>query len=211
MKFDTITTIAWLVALSLSFDTTAVAAKKFHKSSKSHKQKKCSQVLYYSLSDEGENIQLYNAGPPALGNQICIFQITGPPAPDGTLPGFEVCEGDRVIFPPFNVFADDDLTNRVGFFTSTRTIVKLDETIQSAFQSARDLATIVLVFDEGSNAGSEIVFGGLNPLPMTEMMTGGGAKYAITGGVGDFVGISGDTDLSISSKENVMSFIINCH
>ena len=78
MKFDTIiNTIVWL---ALSFDTVAG-----RKSSKSHKPKKCSQVLYYDPAETFKNTQLYSAGPPALGNQDC--------GPSG-IPNLQNCSGD---------------------------------------------------------------------------------------------------------------------
>jgi len=192
MKFDTITTIVWLAALILSFDTAAVTvtAKKNGKFSKSHKQTKCSQVLYYSSQDSFDNAQLYSVGPPALGNQLC--------GPSG-IPNIDNCSGDRAVVSPTSVYKDESLTKRVGFFTRVATYVSA--TGQTVFTGA-------IVFDEGSNAGSEIVSTGFGPF--LDVLSESGLGFAITGGVGHFVGVSGDIAQRQSRTEAAGSFTINC-
>jgi len=187
MKFTTFTTITWIAALS--FDT-ATATAKFRKSSKSRKPivKKCPPTVYFNLESSFLNQQLYNAGPPALGNQTCTppFQ-TGPPGPNGEPPPFaQVCSGDRVIVSPLSVFEDEFLTQRVGFYTQVATYVG------SPLDGGETINTNVIVFDEGPNAGSEVIFSGAFPL-MDMNGTAFDSDYAIIGGVGDFVGVSGET------------------
>ena len=88
VTINAITTISWLAALS--FDTATAAGKKFRKSSKSHKHiiKKCPPTIYWDRKVESLNTQLFNSGPPALGNQLCE------PNPSG-IPGLQFCSGDR--------------------------------------------------------------------------------------------------------------------
>jgi len=189
MKFNTITTFAWLTALS--FDSAAVVvAKKFHKSSKSHKQTKCSQVLYYSNQENFDNAQLYSVGPPVLGNQFC--------GPSG-IPTFENCSGDRAIISPTSVYKDESLTKRVGFYTRVATYVSA--TAQTVFTGA-------IVFDEGSNAGSEIASTGFGTF--IDVFSESGLGFAITGGVGHFVGVSGDIAQRRDRTGAAGSFTINC-
>jgi len=61
------------------------------------------------------------------------------------------------------------------------------------------ITTGTIVFDEGQNAGSEIVFGGYGSSILPD--------YAITGGIGNFVGVSGD----VYFRGQVGSITINCH
>jgi len=196
MKFDTITTtIVWLAALILSFDTAAtVTAKKNSKNSKNSKSqkqnKKCSQVLYFSNQDNFDNAQLYSVGPPALKNQLCV--------PSGN-PTFENCSGDRAVVSPTSVYQDENLTKRVGFFTRVATYVSA--TRQTVFTGA-------IVFDEGSNAGSEIASTGFGPY--LDVFSEDGLGFAITGGVGHFIGVSGDIAQRQSRTGATGSFTINC-
>jgi len=179
MKFDTIiTTIVWL---ALSFDTAAG-----RKSSKSRKQKKCSQVLYYDPQENIEQTQLYSAGLPALGNQLC--------APIFPFP----CSGDRAIISPTTVYEDDGLLNRVGFFTRVANYVNGEG--QTVFTSA-------IVFDEGPNAGSEIVSSGSYGT-IVDIFLESGLVFPISGGVGNFVGASGDVAQKATGDKR--SLIINC-
>jgi len=194
MKFDIITTITWL---ALSFDTTAakdstfkLGPKRFLKrSSKSSKSRnkpiieKCSQVLYFDPAERTGRIQFYSAGPPALGNQLC--------GPSSSNPDLQLCPGDRGLVSPTILFSDDSLTKRIGFFTLVFTLVD---------GTGNDVTVGTIVFDEGLNSGSEIVFSGFFPL----------ISYAITGGVGDFVGVSGNLDFSQADDKSLGDITINC-
>ena len=108
------------------------------------------------------------------------------------------CFHYSAIVSPTSVFEDDSFTKRVGFFT--RTISYVTGEGQTVFTGA-------IVFEEGSNAGSEIVSAGFGPF--ADVYSPNGLVYPITGGVGNFVGLSGD----ISQRQTVDKgsfFTIHC-
>lgn len=102
------------------------------------------------------------------------------------------------IISPTTVYEDDGLLNRVGFFTRVAEYVNGEG--QTVFTSA-------IVFDEGPNAGSEIVSSGSYGT-IVDIFLESGLVFPISGGVGNFVGASGDVAQKATGDKR--SLIINC-
>ena len=103
------------------------------------------------------------------------------------------------IISPTSVYKDESLTKRVGFYTRVATYVSA--TAQTVFTGA-------IVFDEGSNAGSEIASTGFGTF--IDVFSESGLGFAITGGVGHFVGVAGDIAQRRDRTGAAGSFTINC-
>mmetsp|Transcript_44623 Transcript_44623/g.50526 ORF Transcript_44623/g.50526 Transcript_44623/m.50526 type:complete len:205 (+) Transcript_44623:206-820(+) len=132
----------------------------------------CNSYVHFLRSDLGGSYRSWSPGTLKYGEEDCN--------------AINQCVGDILVYEPIPVYRDQALTDEVGAYSSTQTMVSVSDT------NFITLGNFVIEFNDGMR--SELVFSG--ELDMEESGEGTGAgDFPIVGGIGAYLGVTGEVDI----------------
>lgn len=131
----------------------------------------CGETVFLSRSDVAAGYRAFEHGAIKYGKVECN--------------SFNQCVGDIVVTEPVPVYSDREITNKIGVYMSTQTMLSISD------NHSITLGEYVVEFDDGIL--SEILFGGEQTLDASgtqeEDRPG---DFPITGGIGEYLGVEGE-------------------
>lgn len=147
----------------------------------------CGQTVFFLRSDLGSSYRAFQHGPIKYGTVECN--------------SINQCVGDILVYEPIPVYGDRELTEKVGVYMSTQTMISISD------DHFITLGNFVLEFDDGKK--SELVFSGELNLEESGVKTGQG-DFPITGGVGAYLGVKGEIEIHRDIDATIVDIEIRC-